>query len=94
MFLLGTTVLVTRTADTAPRIDLPATALLERDGKSMVWVVDPRTLRVALREVNLSGRGTGTITVSGGLAAGDRVVTAGVHSLSSGQTVKIFEASQ
>jgi multidrug efflux pump subunit AcrA (membrane-fusion protein) len=57
-------------------------------------LVDPRTLTVALREVKLSGRGTGTITVSGGLAAGDRVVTAGVHSLSPGQTVKIFEASQ
>jgi membrane fusion protein, multidrug efflux system len=94
MFLLGTTVLVTRTADTAPRIDLPATALLERDGKSMVWVVDPRTLTVPLREVKLSGRGKGTITVSGGLAAGDRVVTAGVHSLSPGQIVKIFEANQ
>jgi membrane fusion protein, multidrug efflux system len=45
VFLLGTTVLVTRTADTSPRIDLPVTALLERDGKAMVWVVDPGTLQ-------------------------------------------------
>jgi hypothetical protein len=47
-----------------------------------------------LREVKLSGSRTDAITVSNGLAAGDRVVTAGVHSLSPDQTVKIFEASQ
>jgi hypothetical protein len=34
------------------------------------------------------------ISVSGGLAAGERVVVAGVHSLSPGQAVKILEASQ
>jgi membrane fusion protein, multidrug efflux system len=94
VFLLGTTVLVSRTADTAPRIDLPITALVEHDGKAMVWVVDPRTLQVALREVKLAGRDATMISVSSGLAAGDRVVVAGVHSLSPGQAVKILEASQ
>src|SRR5262249_3433037 len=42
----------------------------------------------------LGGRDATTISVTGGLVAGERVVTAGVHSLSPGQTVKILEASQ
>jgi RND family efflux transporter MFP subunit len=92
VFLLGTTVLVTRTTDVSPRVDLPVTALAERDGKTMVWVVDPRTKTVALRDVEVAGRKGRMIIVTRGLAAGDRVVTAGVHSLSAGQSVKIAEA--
>jgi membrane fusion protein, multidrug efflux system len=92
VFLLGTTVLVTRTTDVPPRIDLPTTALVERDGKTMVWVVDPRTKTVALRDVEVAGRKGRMIVVTRGLAADDRVVIAGVHSLSAGQSVKIAEA--
>lgn len=91
VFLLGTTILASRTTDVPPQIDLPSTALLERDGKAMVWVVDPRTKVVALREVEIAGNNARTITVSHGLDAGDRVVTAGIHSLSPGQPVKILE---
>jgi membrane fusion protein, multidrug efflux system len=94
VFLLGTTVLVTRTTAAPPRIDVPMTALVERDGKSMVWVVDPRTKTVSLREIEVSGRDGGTIMVGRGLAAGDRVVIAGVHSLATGQRVAISEAHQ
>jgi RND family efflux transporter MFP subunit len=93
-FLLGTTILASRTVSVPPQIDLPASALVERDGKTMVWIVDPRARTVALREVKLSGRDAGSISVTGGLSAGERVVTAGVHSLSPGQSVKIIEASQ
>ncbi len=93
VFLLGTTVLVTRTVDIAPQIDLPITALLDRDGKTMVWVVDPRSKTVALRDISIGARSASMITVTSGIAAGDRVVTAGVHSLSPSQPVKINEAN-
>jgi len=93
VFLLGTTVLVTRTIDITPQIDLPITALLERDDKTMVWVVDARTKTVALRDVVIGARNAGVMTVTSGIPAGDRVVTAGVHSLSPGQPVKIDEAN-
>ncbi len=88
-FRLGTTITVSRAIAVAPRIDLPATALLERSGKSFVWIVDKRTKAVELREVTLSSRKETTMTVTQGLAAGDRVVIAGVHSLLPGQVVRV-----
>ena len=84
--------LVTRTIDIPPRVDLPVTALLERDGKTLVWVVDPRSKTVAPREIKVAGRDGNAMVVASGVAAGDRVVTAGVHSLAAGQPVIIPEA--
>jgi membrane fusion protein, multidrug efflux system len=92
VFLLGTTVLVSRTVDITPRIDLPVTALLERDGKTLVWVVDPRSKTVAPREIKVASRDGNAMVVASGVAAGDRVVTAGAHSLAAGQSVTIPEA--
>jgi RND family efflux transporter MFP subunit len=87
-FRLGITVQVTLSQPVSPRIDLPATALLEKDGKTHVWIVDPATKKVALRDVAIVTRDEGSMAVTG-LAAGDRVVTVGVHSLTPGQQVKL-----
>jgi hypothetical protein len=43
---------------------------------------------VALRDVTLAARDARSVTVTSGLSAGERVVTAGVHSLTPGQAVK------
>jgi RND family efflux transporter MFP subunit len=88
-FRLGITIAVTLTRPVSPRIDLPATALLDKDGKSFVWMVEPARSTVALREVTVLARDEGMATVSSGIAAGDRIVIAGVHSLTSGQVVKV-----
>lgn len=87
-FRLGITVQVTLSKPVSPRIDLPATALLEQGGKAQVWIVDPATRKVALRDVAVVARNGGTVSVTG-IAAGDRVVTVGVHSLTAGQLVKL-----
>jgi len=86
-FRLGITVQVTLSKPVSPRVDLPATALLEQNGKAQIWVVDPATAKVALRDVAVIARTPESIAVSG-LKSGDRVVTVGVHSLSAGQQVK------
>lgn len=70
-------------------IELPATALTMMDNKPAVWVVDPKTQEVSLRAVTVRGGGSSDIVVSDGLAAGDRVVTAGVHALRPGQKVRL-----
>jgi RND family efflux transporter MFP subunit len=88
-FRLGITIDVTMTRPVSPRVDLPATALLEKDGKSFVWLVDPTKKTVELREVTVSARDEGMMVVTKGVAAGDRVVVAGVHSLQPGQAVKV-----
>ena len=41
-FRLGITISVTLQKPVSPRIDLPATALLETDGKTRVWVVEKK----------------------------------------------------
>ncbi len=88
-FRLGITIAVTLTQPVSPRIDLPATALLDKDGKSFVWVVDPAKSTVALREVTVAARSEDTVTITAGLSAGERIVVAGVHSLAAGQVVKV-----
>ena len=88
-FRLGITISVRFTRPVSPRIDLPATALLDKDGKSFVWVVDPATSTVAEREVKVALRDDERAAITEGIAAGQRVVTVGVHSLTPGQKVKV-----
>lgn len=89
LFRLGVTVSVTFSRPVPPHVDLPATALLEKDGKTFVWVVDPAKSTVSQRAVTLGPSGGDTIVVTSGVSAGDRVVIAGVHSLAPGQAVKV-----
>lgn len=93
-FRLGITVSVILQKPISPRIDLPVTALLETDGKTRVWVVEKKPsdpdATVSLRDVTVSGRAAEMITITSGLSDGERVVTAGVHSLTPGQAVKIM----
>ncbi|UDL92341.1 efflux RND transporter periplasmic adaptor subunit [Mesorhizobium sp. PAMC28654] len=92
-FRLGSTVTATRVAAIDPTIELPLSALLEKDGKQQVWIVDPQSSNVSLRDIKVGAKRTATFTVAEGLDAGMRVVTAGIHSLTAGQTVKILEGA-
>jgi RND family efflux transporter MFP subunit len=88
-FRLGTIVKAVAGMDAGAEIELPSSALLERDGKTFVWVVDAATRKVSVREVKIGARDAASFRVAEGLAAGTRVVTAGVHSLLPDQVVKI-----
>ena len=88
-FRLGTIVKAVAGMDAGAEIELPSSALLERDGKTFVWVVDAATSKVSMREVKIGARDADSFRVAEGLAAGTRVVTAGVHSLLPDQVVKI-----
>ncbi|MBW8907722.1 MAG: efflux RND transporter periplasmic adaptor subunit [Mesorhizobium sp.] len=90
-FRLGSTITATRMTKVTPTIELPMSALLEKDGAAKVWVVDPQSSSVATREIKIASKNGATFTVAEGLEAGMRVVTAGVHSLSEGQKVKVLE---
>ena len=90
-FRLGTVVKAIATARVGANSELPVTALFERDGKSMVWVVDDAKKTVSTREVKIAARRAEVVDVSEGLPPGTRVVTAGVHSLTNGQSVKVPE---
>lgn len=90
---LGATV-IGRTSMRATRgIELPATALTITDNKPALWVVDPKSMEVSLRPVELLRQTSSSIVVSHGLAGGELVVTAGVHALRPGQKVRLLGAS-
>jgi RND family efflux transporter MFP subunit len=83
---LGTVVLASLGQDGASRIVVPAQAIVDNAGSTAVWVLDGD--HVSARPVTLVDRGAVTTTVERGLATGERIVVAGVHSLSEGQRVK------
>lgn len=91
-FRLGTAISVTLSSAIEPRIELPANALQEVDGKTQVWIVDMQNQTVSPHPVNVLSRGDDTLVVSG-VKGGERVVTAGVNSLKPGQKVKVDKDS-
>jgi RND family efflux transporter MFP subunit len=89
---LGSTVTGRMKLDSAPGLQVPATALVRADGRTAVWVVDKTALTVSLRNVQLGNADASTVQVLGGLQPGDVVVTAGVQALRPGQKVRLLEA--
>jgi RND family efflux transporter MFP subunit len=87
-FRLGTTVTARFGKDQSKILRLPASAVLAKDGADFVWVVDQANGTVSLQKIDGVAEQAG-IRVTGGLAAGTRVVTAGIHSLKPGQHVRI-----
>jgi RND family efflux transporter MFP subunit len=75
-------------------IRLPLTAVLNKDQQALVWIVDGATSKVATRAVQLGGAQGDSVIVTSGLKGGETVVTAGVHMLYAGQTVKVVPAAQ
>jgi multidrug efflux system membrane fusion protein len=69
---------------------LPLTALYRRDGKPAVWIYDPATRKVTLRPVDILAYREDGVVIRAGLNTGDYVVTAGVHKLTEGQTVRPY----
>jgi RND family efflux transporter MFP subunit len=87
---LGTAVAISLTRAQQPRSLLPAAAVQEVDGQSRVWVIDSKARTVHPRNVQVVGREGEQISVEG-LAAGDKVVSAGLSELKDGQQIRIDE---
>jgi RND family efflux transporter MFP subunit len=73
-------------------IALPSSALFEKGGEPAVWLVRPDG-KVALKPITVARYADDSFIVSGGLARGDIVVTAGVQKLVPGEKVRLMEAS-
>ena len=92
-FRLGSSVSVTVSSPTAEHFQLPLTALQEVDGHSRVWIIDSATQTVSPRDVSVLRRDDRGVLLSGGIKTGDRVVSAGVYSLTPGQKVRLDKES-
>ena len=90
---LGSTVAGSIKLAAPPGVELPASALTEANGQPAVWVVDPQSKTVSLREVDVSRYDPGSVVISKGLENGEVVVTAGVQVLHPGQIVRLLGAA-
>ncbi len=90
---LGATVIGTATFEPHAAVVIPATSLVQLEGKPAVWVVDPRSKQVALRAVAVDRYENAEVIIASGLKDGDTVVTAGVHALRPGQLVRLLAPS-
>ena len=75
-FRLGSTITAWPVEGARKAVRLPASAILVKDAKPYVWIVDPATSKVALREVVLAAGDADPVEVTSGLdprdASGDR----------------------
>jgi RND family efflux transporter MFP subunit len=87
---LGATVTGHMLKDAQATIEIPATALTKFNRQPAVWIVDPSSRTVAMRNVDVLRYDPAIVAVSGGLDTGEIVVTAGVQALHPGQKVRLL----
>lgn len=91
---LGATVYVTPSSLSAagtPVIKLPTSALRQDGQASAVWVLDPASMTVRSQTVQIATADGNEAVIASGLQPGMRVVSAGVHVLSPGQKVTVYQ---
>lgn len=78
-----------------PKVDqiikLPLSAVLQQQGQTVVWVLDPSTMTIKAQTVQIGGAEGNEVVVASGLMPGQEVVVAGVHVLTPGQKVKRYQ---
>ncbi|XHS78216.1 efflux RND transporter periplasmic adaptor subunit [Burkholderiaceae bacterium UC74_6] len=89
---LGQTATVLLTMPKAEQvIKLPLAAVMQSQGTTSVWVLDPSSMKVKAQPVTVSTADGNDVVISSGLKPGLEVVVAGVHVLTPGQTVKRYQ---
>jgi RND family efflux transporter MFP subunit len=89
---LGSTVTGSIRLSAPAGVEVPASVLTEANGRPAVWVVDPQSQSVSLRNVDVLRYDPAAVVVSQGLNTGEIVVTAGVQTLRPGQKVRLLGA--
>lgn len=69
---------------------IPLTAIFQQGDKPAVWIV-AADRSVSLRAVEVAAYRDDGALISGGIVAGERIVSAGVHKLSAGEKILIVE---
>jgi RND family efflux transporter MFP subunit len=74
-------------------VRLPLSALLQQQGRTVVWLLDAGSMTVKAQPVQVAGADANSALIAAGLAPGAEVVTAGVHVLTEGLKVSRYAAS-
>lgn len=87
-FRLGATVRVIPQSARDVVIVIPESAILERERRYFVWIINPQSEAVSLLPISIVEK-TKTGVLVNDLKAGSMVVTAGIHQLNEGQKVRL-----
>lgn len=87
---LGASVVGRVNTDAGPIIGIPSSALTRMNQRPAVWIVDPATNTVSVRNVDVLRFDEAQAIISQGLDTGEIVVTAGVQALHPGQKVRVL----
>ncbi|WP_407160772.1 efflux RND transporter periplasmic adaptor subunit [Bradyrhizobium sp. STM 3557] len=91
---LGATVVGRLSTSAGPMIDIPSSALTRMNQRPAVWIVDPASNTVSVRNVDVLRFDEAQAVISQGLDVGEIVVTAGVQALHPGQKVRVLGLEQ
>jgi multidrug efflux pump subunit AcrA (membrane-fusion protein) len=68
------------------------TSALKQDGQAtVVWVLNPTSMTVNTRPVQIATADGNDVVIAAGLAPGEQVVVAGVHVLAPNQKVSLYK---
>lgn len=87
-FRLGATIRAGLARAEKDHVILPIQALLEKDGKTEIWVIDPKTQTVSLQDIQVVERRSENF-VADNVEVGSYVAIAGVNELKQGQKVRL-----
>jgi membrane fusion protein, multidrug efflux system len=76
----------------APLFKIPATAIFHRGSNTAVWIVRKQDSTLELRPVKVANYSERSVLVNEGLAEGDDLVVAGVHTVYAGERVNPIKA--
>ena len=72
---------------------VPLTSVMRQQGQTAVWLLDRGTMTVKVQPVSVGGAEDNSVVLTSGLSPGQTIVTAGVHALTPGQKVKLYESA-
>jgi RND family efflux transporter MFP subunit len=75
-------------------IKLPTSALRQEGTATAVWVLDPKTMTLRSQQIQVATADGNEAVIASGLQPGMLVVSAGVHVLSPGQKVTLYQDRQ
>jgi RND family efflux transporter MFP subunit len=85
---LGMTASITIPLAAPSLVHVPSSAMVPREGKAGVWVLDEKAMMVHFRPAKFVGVEANDVLIGEGLSAGDVIVTAGAALLQEGQKVR------
>jgi RND family efflux transporter MFP subunit len=91
-FRLGAAVTAIVRGSPATILSVPSTAVTKQGKDAVAWVVDPKSLTISARKLEVASSDPAMTYVTNGLSIGDIVIAAGANSLREGQAVRLIGA--